>query len=721
LAILEYNLRAVGEADIARSLAVVERRFVAHAAKINRTLAIGGGSIRSRAATASAAVSETEKTARATKAKFDDAQRKIFESTKRYETSAHRLRLRHVETEQREKLNKLRAFNRAAVREQEAARGSFKRAMGGGAMSGVGALGSVGKAGLATLGVGGSVLAASAVHETFKLDEQIRRFVVAGRDSGSVGQDPEAIRRKVTATGLARGIDPAAVMAGVAQFQTVTGRGDVGMQMADTFATFGQATGGDPAEIADAAASLFQNLKIQDIDALTEALAKLTFQGKKGSFEFKDLAAQLPRVTAGLAGRGIGGGAEGVSKMGAALQIVQRGTGDAAVTSTAIDAVFRQMVAKAKEIQSGAAFGGKKTNIFEGGKATNAMRGDIDVLIADVLKASGGDAIKLQKIFGDEGMKGMNPFISEFRGAGGGDAGHAAVLKMFAEFADVTGNYKEIQRDAADVQKATSIQFQIAMMELKQVMVDELVPAAKEFAPRVRDLGPPLRVLASNALQAAKAFGENPAAGIGAILAGGIAMELGKAQLAQLVTTGIVSPLGVAGLAITAFAGSALAAKAYIDGKYAEAQQKVEDAAKSGEEINAKAEAEIASTGRISPETRAQLDALDATQRATRDKSSAVFKEGFGDTAGRAFNQFFTDDPRNLDEKARLETAGGNEKYTDSVIKTRRLQAADDAAKQFGAKDFKAAEVGAAIGAAAVEAIQKTSLNRTNSPSPVKG
>jgi hypothetical protein len=710
----------VGEADIARSLAVVERRFVAHAAKINRTLAVGGGSIRSRVSSAGGAVQEAEKTARATKAKFDDAQRKVYEATKRYDVATHRQKLRFAETEQRDKLNKLRSANRAAVREQEAARGSFKRAMGGGAMRGAGALGAVGKAGMATLGVGGAMVAGAAVHETFKLDEQIRRFVVAGRDSGTAGFDPEQIRRKVTSTGLAKGIDPAAVMAGVSQFQTVTGRGDIGLGMADRFATFAQGTGSDPAEIADAAASLFQNLKIQDIDALTEALAKLAFQGKKGSFEFKDLAAQLPRVTAGLAGRGIGGGASGVAKMGAALQIVQRGTGDAAVTSTAIDAVFRQMVAKANDIQTGKAFGGKKTEVFEGGKATNALRGDIDVLIADVLKSSGGNAIQLQKIFGDEGMKGMNPFISEFRSAGGGDAGHAAVIKMFKDFEEVTGNYKEIQRDASDVQKATSIQLEVAMMELKQVMAEELVPAAKEFAPRMRDLGPPLRVLASNALAAAKAFGENPAAGIGAVLAAGIALELGKAQLAQLVTTGIVSPFGMAGLAAVGLAGSFLAAKAYVDGLYAKATQSVEDAAKSGDEINAKADAELAATGRISPETRAQLDALDATQRETRDKSGAVMKEGFGDTAGRAFNQFFTDDPKNLDEKARLETAGGNEKYTDSVIKTRQLKAADDAAKQFGAKDFKAEEVGKAIGAAAVEAIKKTSLNTTNSPSPVK-
>jgi hypothetical protein len=766
LAILTYDLRVIGENDIARALGNVERRFVQHNARINRVLAGGGGRLRERASGSrpGAEIAEIAREQQRQQKYWDNAQKRSADQRvkqeiagqkrvakerqsflrkaaaearqmqmleQRGEITAHRLKLANAERLKREELNKLRASARERIREQKASKGQFVRSIGSGVTGSVSKLGAVGAMGGAMIGVGGSVLAGSAVSETLRLDEQIRRFSVAGRDVGTTGMDPEAIRRQVMQIATARGVAPEAVMAGAQQFQTVTGRGDVGLKMADTFATFGQATGGEPAEIAEAAASLFQNFKVEDINDLTEALAKLTFQGKKGSFEFKDLAAQLPRVTAGLSGRGVGGGVEGIAKMGAVLQVVQRGTGDAAVTSTATDSIFRQMVAKADDIQKGTAFStGKKMNVFEGGKATGAMRGDIDVLIADVLRASGGNKIELQKLFGDEGMKGMNPFISEFTRAGGGDAGHAAVVKMLGEFSGVGGNYKEIQRDASDIQQSASIQLELAIMELKGVFSEELTPVVKELTPILKELAPYVRAVTSMFLDLGKALADNPVLGIGAILAASLTAEIAKAQISSALTGGIITPLGAVGIAAVGVTAALAGFVTWLEAKQNEGKAAAKDAALRGDEVRKQAQAEIDQHGALTPETRAKLQTLALTEDKTLAAGSEALNEGTLTGYGRSVAALFGSDDADAEMKRRSAVIGAvtSKEYQGGATETKRLLGVDEMAQRYGRKNFAAQEidpnaanaVGEKIGDAIVKKINASTVNRSDKPSGVK-
>lgn len=730
MAILNYTLAVTGEESIGRALASVERRFIRHQARINHILGMGGGAIRTRGGDGGASVIRTARAATQTQQKAIKLTREQTAAVKhqaaeqrashRYEIAAHKERLRAIEREKRAQITGAKQARLAAVRERQQLNKSFRGAALGGVGRGVRTLASVGAMGGAMLGVGGSVVAASAVSEALKLDEQIRRFAIAGRNAGSTGMDPGAIRKTVMSAAMSRGIAPEAVMGGVQQFQTVTGNGDVALRMADTFATFAQATGGDPAEVADAAAALFQNLNVKDIDALTESLAKLTFQGKQGSFEFKDMAAQLPRVTAALAGRGIGGDGDGVAKMGAALQVIQKGTRDAAVTSTAFDAVLRQMVAKAGDIQKGKAFStGKKVNVFEGGDPTGAFRGDFDRLIADVLLASGGNAIELQKIFGDEGMKGLNMFSAAFKGAGGGEAGHAAVLKLFDEFADVGGNYSEIQRDAADVQKSTSIQLEIAMMELKEVFATELVPVVRELAPVMRELSPHVRTVTQAAISLGQALANNPLMGIGAILAGAISVEIGKAQLASVIQGGVITPLGAMGIAAGVAAAAIMGFAAYVESKTNEGKAKAAQAAQRGNETRSKAQAELDATGKLSPETRKQLQELQDTEQKTIAQGNAVVASsgGVGDLVGTGLAAIGVDEfERSLERRKALEGAVTSQEYMAGAGETKRLLEVDKMSQKFGPENFKAQAVGEAIGQAAVAEIKKAGLNRSDAP-----
>lgn len=733
MAILSYNLQIVGDRDIDAALANIERRFVQHNLRVNRALAMGGGTIRHRNtnqspqqaanAGARAAISAQRKVDReqvASIRKAASAARAEQMLAQRQELTAHRLKLRHTEEQKRAEISGIRAAVRERAREEKQSRQSFRRSIGTGVTNAGSTLAAVGKGGAAMIGVGGSVLAASAVSEQLKLDEQIRRFSIAGRDVGTTGLDPETVRRQVMGIAMSRGIAPEAVMAGAQQFQTITGRGDIGLKMADTFATFGQATGGDPAEIAAAAASLFSNLKIEDINALTDALAKLTFQGKKGSFEFKDMAAMLPRITGAMAGRGIGGGGGGVAKMGAALQVIQKGTGSAEISANAFDSMLRQMVARADDIQKGTAFStGKKVNVFEGGDPTGKFRGDFDRLIADVLLASGGNDIELQKIFGDEGKKGLNLFAGAFKDAGGGQAGHAAVLKLFDEFANVQGNYSEIQRDAADVQQATSIQLELALMELKGAFSDELLPVVKQFVPELKNLAPAARTAAGMFVSLGKSLADNPVLGLGAILAAGITAEIAKAQLASIIQGGVVTPLGAVGIAAGLAGAALLSFAAFLDAKANEGKAAAKQAAARGDEIRKQAQAEIDATGTLTPETRAKLQALEQTERKTLTAADETFKESTLSAYGRNALDFFGNDKAEEENKRvnALRGAATSREFQEGATETRRLLDVDK--MKLGPAEFNAQEVGAEIGKAAVAQISKAPLNRGNSPSPV--
>lgn len=760
MAILSYDLRITGERDIARALGNVERRFVQHNARINRVLAGGGGRLRERAGGAARPGSEIAEIAREQQRQqryWDNAQkrsadqrvkqeiagqkrvakerqsflRKVASDARqmqlleqRGEITAHRLKLANAERLKREELNKLRATTRERLREQKAAKGQFARSLGSGVTGSVSKLGAVGAMGGAMLGVGGSILAGSAVSETLRLDEQIRRFSVAGRDVGTQGMDPEQIRKQVMQIALSRGVAPEAVMAGAQQFQTVTGRGDVGLKMADTFATFAQATGGDPAEIADAASSLFNNLNIKDLDQLTEALAKLTFQGKKGSLEFKGLASHLGQITAGFSGRGVGGGVEGVNKIGAVLQVVQKGTQNDAITATATDALFRQMIAKADDIQKGTAFStGKKTNIFEGGDPTGALRGDIDVLIADVLKASGGNKIELQKIFGDEGMKGLNPFLAAYSKAGGGDAGHAAVMATVGEYSGVKGGYQEIQRDAADVQKSSSIQLEIAIMELKGVFSEELTPTVKELTPLLKQLAPYVRAVTSMFMDMGKALADNPVLGIGAILAAAITTEIAKAQISSAIAGGVITPLGAIGIAAVGVTAALAGFVAWLEAKQNEGKAAAKGAAARGDEVRKQAQAEFDATGQLTPETRAKLQALQATEQKTLTAADEVMKEGTMSGYGRSVAALMGSDEAEAEMKRReaLKGAATTKEFQEGATETKRLLEVDKMSQQYGPEAFKAQAIGEAIGEAAVKKINAApGPNRSDKPSGVK-
>lgn len=562
MAILEYQLRVVGEADIARALASTEARFVRHQRVINQTF---GATATRRSPRSPAQV--TQAAARSSKAVLTAEQHRVrVQATfdQKYEIAAHRQKLKNIEARKREEIAALRATNREAERANQRARQSFARGIGAGASNGVRALASVGKAGIATLGVGGSVLAASAVSEALKLDEQVRRLSVAGRGSGEAGMNPDALRRQFVQTGIATGIAPEQVASGVAAYVAKTGDIKTALANQRTYATVAQASGADVSEVFGAAADLASKMDVKSVQDMADAFAILSEQGKKGAFEFKAMAAEFPEVFSSAANAGAKG-LSGVRDVGAVMQLAMKATGNSSEAGTSVNAMFRQLASKSKDMQSGAAFGGRGVQVFEHGDPTKPMRNFVDV-VSDSISAARGNIGQLNEVFDARGVKAINPAIKAYReaynatkgtSADKDKAGRAAVKSTFSEFRDVNANFKEVERDAGDVMKSASIQFEVATEQLKQSISEELLPVMRDLAPAVKEFAPPLREVTKGLISLGGAVLEHPFLGLGAILATSVAAEVAKAQLASVIQQSMTPAFMAASGGALKFAGAA--------------------------------------------------------------------------------------------------------------------------------------------------------------------
>jgi Spy/CpxP family protein refolding chaperone len=735
-AILTYEL-AVNSKNFMRSLASVEQRFVQHQARINRTLSMGGGSIRPRSSGGAARESTAMVRTQRQSIKLTEEQRKAVRTvgqearlSHRYDLASHREKLKAVEREKRAEIGKIRATTREAARERKNGRKEFARSVGTGVSGGVGKLAAVGKAGAAMIGVGGAALAASAVTDTLKLDEQVRRLVVAGRATGATGKDPEALRKQIVSTGMDTGMAPEQVAAGMQSFVGRTGDLDMATKSMQMFATVAQATGASIEDVAGTAADLSQKFDIKTVDQMSDAFAVLVTQGKKGAFELRDMANTFPEMAAAAQRAGMKG-IGGMKNLGGLAQLARQSTGSGAEASTAVQMMLTQLIADSDKLGSGEAIG-KKVNIFTKKNAdgtpdaTSDVR-DMPTVLSEVISKARGNKQTLGKLFDVRGVRAVSPLISEFKrasdeaggGAKGEEAGRAAILAMIKEASDVQSSYAEVQRDAADVQKSTSIQFEIAMMELKDVFSTELVPTIRELAPRVRELGPAFRSITQGALAVGNALADNPVLGIGAILTMGISAEIAKAQLASVLQGGVISPLGAVGMAAGVAAGALLAYSAYLQSKANEGKQKADAAAEAGDVIRKKAAAEMDATGTLTPETRKQLQDLQATEAKTMAAAGETHNEGTLKGYGRSVMAMLGNDEAEaeLERRSALQGTASSEKYKAGVGETKALLATDELSRKYGPDDFKAEAVGAAIGAAAAKKISEMpTLNRTDGP-----
>lgn len=339
-----------------------------------------------------------------------------------------------------------------------------------------------GAAGLVGAGLG---IAGGAAREGMKLQEASNRLSISARDAGGKGADPIALRKEFEAAALANpGIKAMDIAEGAQSFVAKTGDLDSARKFSSTFATVASATGSSVQDIAGAAADISQKFDIKGVDEMREALAALTFQGKKGAFELKDAASQFAKISAAAERFGIAKGSEGLKTLGGLTQIARTATGSPEQAATAVEAMFRQLVVKSKDLTAMGA------SPFEKGSTTKTR--NVQDVIVDAISKSGGSLPKLQHIFGDEGIRGISPLISKFnqtKNAASGTeaqktaAGVDALRKALDDAINAPGDWAEVVKDAAQAQQDASAQMDGAWEKFKAAVSERAIPGLLKLVP----------------------------------------------------------------------------------------------------------------------------------------------------------------------------------------------------------------------------------------------
>jgi Phage-related minor tail protein len=473
----QQSARIVSQAFTANENAAT--RSSARAAAAQERGATQGARAADRAAQQAAKASERESKAaeKAAERKLKATQKAEAQRWKEVEQTARRIE----QASERE----AKAAEKAAERKAAAAKRQEKARTQATAKSVVGMAGDLGSwalKGVAGLGMAAAGTVGAAAREGFELRDITNRLGTSSREAGGKFESPEAMAREFENIATRTpGQKASEIALGAQAFVTKTGKLDKARDFSETFATTASATGAKVEDIASAAADLFKQFKIEKIEDMRDALAALTFQGKNGAFEIKDMASQMARIGSAATRFGLDKSVQGVKVLGGLTQIARGATGSSEQAATAVEATMRQLVAKAPDLKKAG------VKVFE--KSGNA-RDVRDVLVDAITKVGGSNIEKkkigLQNIFGDEGIRAISPLISAFAeasmGAKGGDkekkeAGASAVRKTLEESINAAGAWGDVVDDAAQAQKNSSAQLTLAWEALKAKASDELIPA----------------------------------------------------------------------------------------------------------------------------------------------------------------------------------------------------------------------------------------------------
>jgi hypothetical protein len=571
MALLEYDFRVVGQNNINRAFASIEQRAAQHASKMDRMFG-GTGSRRgaagvagARAATRSTVTAETQAARTVANAKIREEKRVLSEQLKnaRY---LQQVRNRHFQNEERA-AKRLEASN---------ARGRARTLGMVGASVG-GTLKTAGRYAAGALAIGGGFALTGAV------SQQMRETAMASDLANQMGDPTQKGRILKEAQGV-RGFTGEQTLSAMSGFVEKTGDVNAARAAIQDLSQLALATGTDFGDMGEAAGQAFNVIRdsIKDpkkqIEALNEVMSAFAAQGNMGAVEIKDLAVEIASL--GAASRKyLGDPAQMLKNMGAMAQaaVARGGAANAAEASTAVVRFGEDLTKKPAQ----KALAGMGINIF-GDKAKTILK-DPKEILADVMKATGGDMTKLQDVFNAQSIKafqGFSPLMKEAEDANAklpkgqrlakGEAGKRALLGEFGKFADAKLSKETIAERAGSRLEDADKQFTDAMKKFNAEVGSRLLPALTKLIPKIAELTPYVTAFIDKLIWAIEKFGVLGT--IGGAIAAKVTADIAAASIGEAITKAIVGggggggglasmvstmvtalgPMGVAALAATA-------------------------------------------------------------------------------------------------------------------------------------------------------------------------
>ncbi len=560
--LLSYKFAIEGPEKVIQAIESVESRYVRSAKATEKASSVKVSSQKQVNSLKSKEIKDEEMLSKLTEMRWKDELKGI----KRAEQERIRSSQRAAKEEARDRIKAEREVEREAKR-TDRARQKFASGIVGTAGGSV--RGTVGL-GMRVAGSIGGIVGGLAVGDSIAraVDDQkrVRALVIQGNH----GLNDTQVNTAVTGEAIGTGQDKGELLSGLAKFVGVNGDIKLAVDALHVMNTAAIATGASMDDIAEASAQAFAHGHIKDAKELGDLLAVWAEQGKKGTFELKNLSGLMGRIGALYENMGLGS-TEGLKVAGGISQIIRGSVGGPEQAITAQEAFKAQIIKHSKDLESGKAFSGSKFQIFSD-KGKTSIR-DIRQLIPDILRQSGGNQVMLQKNLSSEGMAFIQPFqalfskvMNETKGTKGQkrEAGAAAVTNLLNSSIDAGGvDFKQLEKDSADAQQTLATDMAKARNDFDQEITKNLIPALTQLIPKIKELIPYVGKAAEMFVKLVTDFSEHPLAGVMSIIGAKMVADVGQAAIGKVVGEALVKVIaGSTASTVASSLGGGLAGEA---------------------------------------------------------------------------------------------------------------------------------------------------------------
>jgi hypothetical protein len=287
------------------------------------------------------------------------------------------------------------------------------------------------------------------------------RMVRLGINAGKGAEEMEALKKQVFAIAAAPDIrlDPGKILTALEAIEEKTGNLDNAQKNLRNIALAIQATGDSGENIGEIVGQL-EKMGIVDPSKIMEAIDTLNLQGKEGGMSLANITRLAPRLLSTYAAMGRTG-VPAVRELGAALKVIQDGTGDQRKAAAAFESMMQTFMDPEKVKQLKAVAG---IDVFDSERLKKGERvlRPINEIMSEIVKKSGGDLTKIAQVFDASAVRGFAAAAEEFKRTGS--------LDTLEKFMRMQGDGKSTLDDSRRAAQTAS------------AAVDNLFTAWKRFA-----------------------------------------------------------------------------------------------------------------------------------------------------------------------------------------------------------------------------------------------
>lgn len=201
---------------------------------------------------------------------------------------------------------------------------------------------------LGNMGARGMDALVNTAKDVQSFERNLQRLGIAGSLTTT---QLNAMRQQVRNISRDTGVADAEILSGAQTYVDLTGDIAGASAAMNSFARIAQASGASVDDVAQATSALQQSMGLdaKDIEAVWSGLI---VQGKAGAVSVKDMAGQLATLGPMMAQFKGGATTEGIRSMGAAFQVVRRGSGSANEASTKLQSLIGSIIKNAPKLES---------------------------------------------------------------------------------------------------------------------------------------------------------------------------------------------------------------------------------------------------------------------------------------------------------------------------------------------------------------------------------